>query len=234
MEDYKEKYEMALEGIQEILSSGQDSIKMPQLQLRLQGIFPELKNKDEEIRKALIEMVHDTTGDELWVDYNVHKEEALDWLEKQGSSSVKWQKNTSDNKPTINHSVLMKTTQGIAEGYFVGSLWFQFRWSSNIKDSDVLAWMELSDLDEQGEQKPVIDFKASNWYVSKVDGKIHVMTYNPTDKVEPRFKVVKYAGSEYNVLEVRDIAGVTFYGIEDEPNHIDYVKAENCEIIEEI
>jgi hypothetical protein len=30
-------------------------------------------------------MVHDTTCDELWVDYNVHKEEALDWLEKQNS-----------------------------------------------------------------------------------------------------------------------------------------------------
>lgn len=41
-------------------------------------------SKDEEIRKALLEMVHDTTGDELWVDYNVHKEEALDWLERQG------------------------------------------------------------------------------------------------------------------------------------------------------
>ena len=50
------------------------------------------------------------------------------------------------------------------------------------------------------------------------------------DKVEPKFKV-KYAGSEYNVFETKDIAGVTFYGIEDEPNHIDYVKADNCEII---
>lgn len=53
---------------------------------------------------------------------------------------------------------------------------------------------------------------------------------NPADKVKPKFKV-KYAGSEYNVLEVKDIAGVIFYGIEDEPNHIDYVNAENCEII---
>lgn len=52
----------------------------------------------------------------------------------------------------------------------------------------------------------------------------------PADKVEPKFKV-KYAGNEYNVFETKDIAGVTFYGIEDEPNHIDYVKAENCEII---
>lgn len=51
---------------------------------------------------------------------------------------------------------------------------------------------------------------------------------NLADKVKPKFKV-KYAGSEYNVLEVKDIAGVVFYGIEDEPNHIDYIKAENCE-----
>lgn len=52
----------------------------------------------------------------------------------------------------------------------------------------------------------------------------------PADKVEPKFKV-RYAGSEYNVFETKDIDGVTFYGIEDEPNHIDYVKADNCEII---
>ena len=50
----------------------------------------------------------------------------------------------------------------------------------------------------------------------------------PANKVEPKFKV-KYAGSEYNVLEVKDTAGVTYYGIEDEPNHIDYVQAKNCE-----
>ena len=49
------------------------------------------------------------------------------------------------------------------------------------------------------------------------------------NNAEPKFKV-KYAGSEYNVLKIRDIAGVLFYGIEDEPNHIDYVKAENCVI----
>ena len=51
-----------------------------------------------------------------------------------------------------------------------------------------------------------------------------------TNKVEPKFKV-KYAGSEYNVFETKNIDGVMFYGIEDEPNHIDYVQAENCEII---
>lgn len=55
----------------------------------------------------------------------------------------------------------------------------------------------------------------------------------PIDKVEPKFKV-KYAGNEYNVLEVKDIAGVTYYGIEDEPNHIDYVLPDNCEIVSEL
>lgn len=43
-----------------------------------------LTSEDEKVRKALLEMVHDTTGDELLVDYNVHKEEALAWLERQG------------------------------------------------------------------------------------------------------------------------------------------------------
>ena len=46
---------------------------------------------------------------------------------------------------------------------------------------DILAWLE-----KQGEQKPtIIDFKAKNWYVSKVDGKIYDMTYNLEDKSKP-------------------------------------------------
>ena len=73
-------------------------------------------------------------------------------------------------------------------------------------------------LEKQSEQKP-FDYENAN--IAQKD-------FAP--KVEPKFKV-KYAGSEYNVLEIKDIAGVAFYGIEDEPNHIDYVKAENCEII---
>lgn len=54
--------------------------------------------------------------------------------------------------------------------------------------------------------------------------------HNPIDKAEPKFRV-KYAGSEYNVLEVKEIAGIIFYGIEDEPHHIDYVRPDHCDII---
>lgn len=50
-----------------------------------------------------------------------------------------------------------------------------------IKGADIIAWLE-----KQDEQKPILDFKASNWYVSKVDGKIHDMTYNPANKVESK------------------------------------------------
>lgn len=55
---------------------------------RLESIFPELKeNEEEKIRKALIEMVHDITGNELWVNYNIQKEDALNWLEKQAEQN---------------------------------------------------------------------------------------------------------------------------------------------------
>ena len=79
--DYKEKYEMALEGIQEILSSGEDSIKMSRLQLRLQGIFPELKkSEDEKVRKTLIKFFKDwhKTKSHCW---SVSIPKILAWLE---------------------------------------------------------------------------------------------------------------------------------------------------------
>lgn len=49
---------------------------------------------------------------------------------------------------------------------------------------DILRWLE-----KQKEQKvSVDDFKAKDWYVSKVDGKIHNIYYS-VDKVKPKFKV---------------------------------------------
>jgi len=83
--DYKEKYEMALEGIQEILGSGDDSIKMSRLQLRLQGIFPELKESGEEkIRKVLIELVKCNEKSGYKLLNNVSTSSMVAWLEKQG------------------------------------------------------------------------------------------------------------------------------------------------------
>ena len=49
----------------------------------------------------------------------------------------------------------------------------------------IYAYMKKK-LERQDEQKHVFDFNANNWYVSKVDGKIHNI-YN--SEVEPKFKV---------------------------------------------
>ena len=102
-----------------------------------------------------------------------------------------------------------------------------------LKQSDCIAWLEKQgknnmDISEATKQKlednlnKVLEKETSESLNEFLDEQ------KPADKVEPKFKV-KYTGSEYNVLDVKDIAGVTFYGIEDEPNHIDYVQAENCE-----
>ena len=60
-------------------------------------ILTRAESEDEKVRKALIEMVRDRTGDELWVDYNVHKEEVLAWLEKQGEQKpIEWDVDDDD------------------------------------------------------------------------------------------------------------------------------------------
>ena len=73
-------------------------------------------------------------------------------------------------------------------------------------------------LEKQGEQKSVLDFKASNWYVSKVDGKIHDMTYNP--------KSVEWSEEDERLM----ILSRKFL---DDAKHIDYGEFEHKKEIEE-
>ena len=82
--DYEQKYKEALETVQEILSSGADLIRIKRLKLRLQSVFPELKeSKDERIRKGLIKSVSRIFEGHKLYDTDVTREEALAWLEKQ-------------------------------------------------------------------------------------------------------------------------------------------------------
>ena len=268
MEDYKEKYEMALEGIQEILSSGQDSIKMPQLQLRLQGIFPELtESEDEKTRKSIICGMNalKEQGKETFATIPI--DDAIAWLEKQESvgeiverCKSSWYNEgkiagmaeglTNDEKyqqgwhdalekqvPEPNwchHKVdLSNCSEEYRKAYYDGwnncnmqhsqckselndvikclingmrfyyednkdATWGTDKWSMPVKHI-------IDVLEKQGEQKPILDFKARNWYVSKVDGKIHDITYNSTDKVESKFKVGDYIVSDYCMGRVIEI-----------------------------
>ena len=214
MIDYEKKYKEALELARDYYKANL-KLNNADENLLLEDIFPELKeSEDEKIRKALVRF-HKSTID---ID-GIKGADILAWLEKQGDNNNQNWKPSKEQINALEHFVRSIGESGYTSPYDD---------NTNLLNSLI---NDLYKLEKQGEQKPtVLDFKASNFYVSKVDGKIHDITYNPADKVEPKFKV-KYAGSEYNVLEVKDIAGVTFYGIEDEPNHIDYVKAENCEII---
>lgn len=82
--DYEEKYMNALETIQEILNSGADSIKMSRLKLRLQPVFPELReSEDERVQKTLIDYFDDVK--KVGVRCNgLHPDVILTWLKKQG------------------------------------------------------------------------------------------------------------------------------------------------------
>ena len=89
-------------------------------------------------------------------------------------------------------------------------------------DYRVTVWMSLPDtsfypsktlLEKQGEQKvPINDFKAKNWYVSEVDGKIHDMTYNPADKAEQKFKVGDWiTDGDRNLFQIAKIDNEWYY-----------------------
>ena len=87
----------------------------------LESTFPELNesedSEDERIMKALLEMVHDTTGDELWIDYNIHKEDALAWFEKQSKQKPEWSEEDEEMlkllKALLNEASCYSCTEGV-------------------------------------------------------------------------------------------------------------------------
>ena len=55
---------------------------------KLERMFPELKeSEDEKVEKAIFGMVYDSDN-ELWSSYDVSKSDVLDWLEKQGQQKL--------------------------------------------------------------------------------------------------------------------------------------------------
>lgn len=53
-------------------------------------ILTKIESEDEKVRKALVEMVHDTPNSECEQNYNVRKEDCLAWIEKQGEQKPTW------------------------------------------------------------------------------------------------------------------------------------------------
>ena len=78
-----------------------------------------------------------------------------------------------------------------------------------VTQSDMFAWLE-----KQGEHAKFRDsIQVGDKVTRNQDGVLVNLSQlkrvaKSADKIEPKFRV-KYAGSEYNVLEVKDIAGVS-------------------------
>lgn len=131
----------------------------------IEYIFPALsQSEDEQIRKALIEMVHDTTGDELWVDYNVHKEEALAWLEKQGKKQpiIVW--HSISEEPEEMKELFCEWESDDATWHDVA---FYDKESHTFRHAkmpiNVTKWVYVDELlEKQVEQKP-FDYESANF-----------------------------------------------------------------------
>ena len=184
MEDYKTLYEQRLERAKEEIKKCGDNKERIRM---IENIFPELKeSEDERIRKSLIRSFTNQHSINFPTVDGFTREQILTWLEKQGKIKHSdypyvpgWRKNYKYNKPAVKHSVLMLTTHGVAEGEWLGEEWCQYRWSCKVKDEDVLYWLHLSDLETLEKENVEQD-------LSQLEKQCE---QNPTDKVEPKFKV---------------------------------------------
>ena len=186
----------------------------------IEDLFPELaESEDEKIRKWII--------NEIKIKHHNLDEDNVDFVDK----AIAWLENIPY---TIDH----EKREGFHLGYKAA---LEKQGESYTKKDVDDAYVEgmafaKNELEKQGEQKETLCDKCKKAQPSHscqditALGRCYIENINTSNKVEPKFKV-KYAGSEYNVLEIKEIAGVTYYGIEDEPNHIDYVLSDNCEII---
>ena len=254
MKTIEEKAKAYDEAIKKAESLYKASEPMSGCNVIIETLFPEIKeSEDEKIRKEIINYFKCQTRDEpsrkdihnKWISW-LEKQEGCeyikkDWLEhikqswyKEGFIDGKYSGGTS-KEWTINDAATLKELIDFLENGTAKLQHDLTRYANWLKN-------QFTPIEKQGEkEKDILEDAILDGYIldDDEDGLIaETIRYKkekqseqkPTDKVEQRFKV-KYADSEYNVLEVKDIAGVTFYGIEDEPNHIDYVKAENCKII---
>lgn len=154
----------------------------------LESMFPELQeNEIKDMREKLIK-AFGSIGKKEWGGVNV--KDVIHWLEKQGeqnpTSDTRYEVKNGDSlsvngKPfDYEHATItQKDFASVGETATI-------ELSSPIDCGDRIYHVSHKPIEKNGEQKPVIDFKAKNWYVSKVDGKIHDMTYNPANKIESK------------------------------------------------
>lgn len=170
MEDYKKKYEEALERAREFINQvGTHNLKVDSL---LEQVFPELaESEDEKIRKDLIEFVNQY-GDKFYG--TIAKASAISWLEKQKENNIIYT-DEYDTKKCLTSFLKSLLEQGgiMEEG-----------WSS-IECEKYISWLEKQNPANNAEPK----FKVGDWCIDNEDGTIfqilkvldNIYTYRTTE-----------------------------------------------------
>ena len=190
--DYKNKYNDALEKLQEALAP-KDGCEISGLTRGcIEEIFPELKeSEDEKIRKEIIATIHLYYGEPL----EDEAKEMISWLEKQGKQKTdipKW-KYKKDNAPLSKDCLILNRYGCVVKsvsGAIVSDAW--------VLDYDELAKLPKEEVEKQEEKlqgktalEAIKEEKVDN--ANKVEPKdyssIDPLFFNTTDKVEPKFKV---------------------------------------------
>lgn len=149
-------------------------------------VFPELaESKDERIRKEMLNVFKQLDEGTTICGRNYDYAKWIAWLEKQGVTSDQIHYWTEEEIEPIISDYLRG-----AEHY--GGMIARLR------------CLKPKSLEKQGEQKvSVVDFKARDWYVSKVDGKIYnakFMEKNPTNQAR-KLEIEKAAMSATGIIE---------------------------------
>lgn len=167
----------------------------------LEFVFPELKeSEDERIRKSIINLVIKSAQNGGMALHKWESQQMLAWLEKQDKLMEALQISNSriaelvEEKYNLEEKLEKQGNQNPYSGVtfdYNGHTWGMCARDGGVEilmDGELKAFLSL-DKSFVYPVNPIPLFKAKNFYVSKVDGLIHDMTYNPADKVEPKFKV---------------------------------------------
>ena len=188
IEEKAEAYDEAIEGIQEILNSGEDSIKMSRLRLRLQGIFPELKNnedEDERIRKGIISGMKalQEKGEYIYFG-NIPMDDVFAWLERQKDYIKLPYSAYTSNRDVIEFADKYSHT-----------IWEELMNKFKKNENYHIGCNDVSDI--------VLNaiINTHNW----LDWCEKHKEQKPTDKVEPKFKVGDFLVNDYCMGKVIEL-----------------------------
>lgn len=205
MENYEKKYNNALERARGFYNNEECRVGMTPIDLEV--IFPELAESEDDltwltkyIEEEAYSLSLDIRDDEDSIRLK-KLQKAVAWLKKQSEQKPtlpKW-KYKNDDTPLLRDSIILNRYGGVAKspsGAIVSDVW--------VLDYDELAKLPKEEKADST-NIPVLNFKAKDWYVSKVDGKIHkIHTFG-----EPKFKVGDWvvnnnSGGVCQVTEIRN------------------------------